>query len=702
MPKLIERLARKPVVWLYASIFVTIAGCSQPGLFEPNRVDTQEQAGAANIAVTMVAPFEDFVRELDFKFNLEPKEAVSRVLPRTSILDRRLLEITQFAGQVAQGQAPQNGQLPDLPADPRLGRDVRVSQDRLPKDNELQQDPILNYTAATHLMHEVKLLEKSVQNAALARDHVPYVVRLQLNLIPYRRHQPYDYYATIGFFPVDRSIKTPLTKGVQVLPLLVTDNLEHSATQRTLDVVRQIQLAARLSGGGLLGQLGFSQYREDLQSILGSDHNSLRTIGRVTNNTIQIRLGARRQATAGYATVPQSHNITAILLVPRKLARKAGSGDGIISVNLNSVLRDADSGEELPANPENTREDELRRVLMASVRGGNLNLQFTEQSCRAYLKRLGFKSISECMDASGDEDKFVRALRGRIFSNDINGFDKLLKITGLKDRLKRSVRSLWLSMVETMGRHKFAAARFQLPRHFEPKLPPVQAVFFTDDGKSSMSATLSGGSSLQGLEIKADLELVADAEPFDKPIRVTALDARPSSDGKQVTVRFPSAKAYGFAGSDPAKTKMFNETAVLRIRLDSKHPWNKQRGRRAYRDIYYAAKSASAPAAPKFQVATNSKVIKSRNGQGSVTLFLDLNKKVFDVDITLDGGEIVGAHLEGNTASTLAVKKGKVTVSQTSQITLLMRNLDPAFGAKFNLKSKSNGNRATALRVSET
>ena len=65
----------------------------------------------------------------------------------------------------------------------------------------VQHDPMLAYTAATALFQEVQLLNRYVQNAAQKHGYHPYLVRLQIGVMPFARNQPYDVFTTLSFFP---------------------------------------------------------------------------------------------------------------------------------------------------------------------------------------------------------------------------------------------------------------------------------------------------------------------------------------------------------------------------------------------------------------------------------------------------------------------------------------------------------------------
>ena len=83
------------------------------------------------------------------------------------------------------------------------------------------------------------------------------------------------------------------------MPLLVTDNLESTIASRNIENMRQIALGL----SGVLSDIGLNSQLTSLnarsQSLQGCELNSLMTIGRVTDNTIRVRLGVMNQGPQG-------------------------------------------------------------------------------------------------------------------------------------------------------------------------------------------------------------------------------------------------------------------------------------------------------------------------------------------------------------------------------------------------------------------
>ena len=77
-------------IWARLSVqcFIAIgllAGCSgSTDLFEPHKVTSQEEAAAVNLAVTLVAPWEEYIQYLNPKFGLTGDQAVKKVIPTTN------------------------------------------------------------------------------------------------------------------------------------------------------------------------------------------------------------------------------------------------------------------------------------------------------------------------------------------------------------------------------------------------------------------------------------------------------------------------------------------------------------------------------------------------------------------------------------------------------------------------------------------
>ncbi len=141
--------------------------------------------------------------------------------------------------------------------------------------NGTSLDPIMHYLTATALYQEVKLINRYIADASTRdpQSYDPYVVRLQVSLLPKQRNEAVDAYATIALFngptatlpyegfeervktqqPISRQLDTswitpqrtisrtmPATSPKPnptpvVIPLVVTDDLEAMSYSRSIE-----------------------------------------------------------------------------------------------------------------------------------------------------------------------------------------------------------------------------------------------------------------------------------------------------------------------------------------------------------------------------------------------------------------------------------------------------------------------------------
>jgi hypothetical protein len=198
-----------------------------------------------------------------------------------------------------------------------------------------QGDALLRYRLAAALVQEVALLNDAIDHVeSTSKDYPTYIVRLRVAVQPLAPNQPYNAYVALGFFCEDTS------KTVKVHPLLVSDDLEATATARTAQTISQLSVAVT----GMIGATGFgglfNSDRNKIRSALGKDLNSTFSISRTGDNTVSIRLGAPRQPTAGYAMIVRNHSVSVVLQAP--------NGCHKIDLAFAGSLRDANTGAPVP------------------------------------------------------------------------------------------------------------------------------------------------------------------------------------------------------------------------------------------------------------------------------------------------------------------------------------------------------------------
>ncbi|MDH3590486.1 MAG: hypothetical protein OER88_01315, partial [Planctomycetota bacterium] len=390
--------------------------------------------------------------------------------------------------------------------------------------------------AATALYQEVQMLNRYVRDAALREGYATYVVRLQISLMPRARFVPYDAYSTISFFNAgqdgapqtfsmrgdeeqesgaansngggtDTGKKTkrpPASSAPIVIPLLVTDNLEASVQSRNEEQAQKLSL--ELSKLGVFGA-DVDNALSRIESALGSDLNSLFTIGRVTENTLRVRLGAMNQGSTRWGMVPRTHTVTVMVVVPTQAK--------LVQIATRTTMVDVVTGETLQARGA-ARVDELLNGVIESY-------ELTGSVDTAFMQRLlGLAQRNE-------QDAFVRVLAERV---------------GDDHSAVAHVQSLWVDLVELVAGGQYATALLDL-RNTEPRgtrlFPKYQTPEAVDDGKTT-TVTLVGGEEIRARNVVATLQ-IETARGRIGLVGAVSVNAK----GTEATLEFPSLAAWGVA-----------------------------------------------------------------------------------------------------------------------------------------------------------
>jgi hypothetical protein len=497
---------------------------------DDERVGTQPDAADFNLAVTLVAPWEEYVLDLSPDFKIKDGDAaLQHVIPDTASLEEKLVESftasakvnagldvgSKGAGGAAghkeksseesgpakekppeekpQGDKPaaatsknstQGGSAPASaegnaaekkpPADQSSGKPAQGDKAARHGDSgeaaprkPSGKDPMLEYTAATAFYQEVKLLNRYVADAALRRGYRAYVVRLQMSVVPFARQLPLDVYSNISFFPTVEPSRKEKEKGAnarhyraEVIPLLVTDNLENTIRSRNTESLRNLALTLNFLQSGVGGSVALGQKRDEFQRALGGDLNSLLTVGRVSDNTLQVRLGAERDVAcdSGYSMLPRTHNITILVMVPREFADVADDqrADPAAVARITAVaktqLRYVKTGQALVPQEHNRRRTRVEHLFHGEVLADDLP-EVAEK-----LRQSVFRNDVGAFERDLRDAKFAKVLKDReqikawvefanslLGNNDAHGcFEKLahsLKLSGTqKPELKAGLQ----------------------------------------------------------------------------------------------------------------------------------------------------------------------------------------------------------------------------------------------------------------------
>ena len=369
---------------------VACSGVDQ-ALFEPFRPKTQGDAGSIHLAVAPPIPFSAVSKTLSPTFALTGDQAFAAAIPTTGYMEDRFFELFSAAVGLAPATSTVtgvagNGSAPTAtPPTTHLADSTKSVLATGDTGRPLKQDPMLQYSAATALYQEVRLLEQYVSYAAQRYDYKAFVVRMNIGVQPFARAEPYDVYSSIGFFPSLPSTQTcAAATGVSaprfpyVLPLLVTDNLEGTATAKSAESIAQLALAISVLAQGFAGNASFGYTRDRLKSVLGTDLNSLLTVSRTADNVIQARLGAASQPTSRFAIVPRNHTITVLMLVPSEQFNVLCKDQPpAVRMVMRSTLRDALNGEPLPFDRSGLLTELKPDLIAAGVDESTLHGWFT-------------------------------------------------------------------------------------------------------------------------------------------------------------------------------------------------------------------------------------------------------------------------------------------------------------------------------------
>jgi hypothetical protein len=376
-------------------------------------------------------------------------------------------------------------------------------------------DRMLQHHAAMALNQEVQLLNNYLKHVVDTTKYEAYVVRAQVGVIPHARNEPYDTYCTLAFFPEKLGGSPPVVKGQQaapqnsiklpiVVPLIVSDNLEGALHARTVEQLRQFALgiAAMLKGVGLQGD--FERLKRSLDSVLGTDLNSLLSVGQIAPNIVRVRFGAMNQPDSRYAMVPRNNYVSLLMLV-EKTEGEQHDDDRNWQAGMTTEFRHATTGISVKARPPAVTQSALQEIIM---QGGLTN----------------------------DSSSVLRgALLECIEQRNLDGFLKKGDCIGITEA---NATFVWTKLAELRLHSQNRIATFRLPPP-KPKsvLPASTQSSVLVILKDSAQLILRGGSNLSEFKgLGTSLRFTHDQKTFTVPAsQLAAIE-----DGTALRADFPS------------------------------------------------------------------------------------------------------------------------------------------------------------------
>jgi hypothetical protein len=536
---------------------------------------TQDKIGTAQVSILSVATWDAYMNGLQPEFQLTADQALAKVLPSMTRSDDRILDALQAALKAsapvkpAEDNREKSGEGSPAGTGSAAGAGVIESRVRGGKpEGERAVDPVLQYQAAAALFQEVQLLNRYVRDAAQRRDSTPYVVRLQVSVSPWKREQGYDAFTNVSFFPGRDPIKGILDqytkgggrtapsgvipgspteyasyaapRGVNVVPLLVTGDLESAKRASNEAKLRQYGVALDVVMNGLGGgEVDMKALNEKLRLASGQDADSLTSVGKVTENTFCIRSSAvqtgaadRESGAIGYSMLAQTHNFTVLILVPNTPERPIDA----VHLVARTTFREPGTGREAPVEDR----EEWNEALLA-IRS---TIPWTDEFRLEDFQRLQMWVWNSLYPPFvQDLDAIVRVrLRDRLSDSQ--------EAAATWQRIRNDQDSLWVEIASLLSRSRYTLSDVDLPRIVAPIVAAEQAALIVDDGVSASTVTISGGGGLVRSNLSGFLTLPAsDANAPAASIGATRIEVR--DDGHTLVLTFPSLQASGLVKAPP-------------------------------------------------------------------------------------------------------------------------------------------------------
>jgi hypothetical protein len=439
---------------------------------------------------------------------------------------------------------------------------------------------MLKYRAANALFQFVSLLNADLTSSLVTSGYVPYIVRLKLTIVPYRANLPYDFFARIAFFSSSNCPQAYLRSNPclehlpQVIPLLVSDDIERASNSAAAENVRQLAGALNILAPYAQASGNVNSVRDILQSLSGQNYDSTLSVGRDANNTLMVRIGAAYQTETDRSLlaklkgdptprslIGQNYDVATIVLVPKEYFTVAATQDLRLSVVLNSDFRSTQDGSTLPGRGPDTTVRDFEAALTNAVRGVESSDWFKSYWLPA--------SPAEKFDAATSLVSFVQAGTFDQFIERFCEIETMRAPSGTPPPIlraptpadpytlqacenntvnQRHAQVLWTRLAALLPDTQYASTEISLP-FLRELVIPQQIVTLLDDGKSSMQAQIRTNATSLVANPVATAGLVGqrpDNTQFFTPVLSKSSSFDPTTG--ILTFQFPSAVASGISG----------------------------------------------------------------------------------------------------------------------------------------------------------
>lgn len=434
-----------------------------------------------------------------------------------------------------------------------------------------------------------------------------------------------DVTASKDFLQRLEQIKSESVVMPRVIPLLVTDQVEAALLSQQTEKLRQITLAIAAAYAGIGAGVNLDSVTDSINRSLGRDYNSLLTVGRLSSNTLRVRLGARQAPGTkdGYVMTPQTHNVSFLLLLDKKRVKVKAA-----TVHVGSKTRFVHRKN---GNRAAYRDDIGTHKNWLVSRWSKALAQGTPEK-KADLKkesRNRKKELTKVVN-NGRLATYVRNEQYKEFAAELMSILKDYS----EDYTPELTNLIWFDM-SVQFLNEYAMTSFTVPAYPEndpnilrAKNKDEQTVILTDDSKTT-SATIIGVKDLDSSRLSATWRFMnakAKKDGTKRSYIFAATGAKLAQGGRHLILTFPSAFSLGLVPpeDDPnslelIQRKRFEDGNELERSL----PWR-----------YQKFPSVKQKPEIKVQVIPETLKVEQKDGTRSLLLYFSLARGPKRQDVT--------------------------------------------------------------------
>jgi hypothetical protein len=701
-------MKRTAVVFTILALMLGCTNISQRILDVPagnQTVDSLEEAGSVHVAVLAITPWSDIKAKLRPNLQVDSKSLREQAIPVTWSLLDKYLDILRLQAALAPttvkatskttthaetGEAETTTSDTTTDVAPGTARTTALPQ-ALTAASAPGTNPsgtvAINSSLAARAMasftQDVQALNAEVDSAARRTGFDPYLVRIQISVMPRRRHLGYDVYSNLSFFSYAgkfdadsgaAGVRTPNAGTPFIVPLLSSDSVETAQRAQSIEVLRDVGVALDLVRGfGSAGVSAGSQ-RDRQQALQGLDVNSVLTLGRLADNTLRVRLGAAFDPGGGYAVHPRTNTISVLVFFPKKAqqTRVVARSSWVHSVN-GAVLE----------HDEQRYEERLRPIAKQWKDLGltvDLLKEIDEMPIEGNYTRFQTKMDeivkNYCKQQPPPQDR-------NQCSTPTNAADSLIQDKAVER--ERKYAYVWAHLLSVLPGSRFSTTIVDLPTPPAPFCPlGAQLVAYSEDDKG-FAVSLRGGKGLAGAELAAVVHMAyapkkgSRGGPSTYAGALIGSNISVSDEGTAVQLEFPAAGLTPLPWTgESGLVPLFVEVSGCASSTPPKMPpgWADNlmfTGSQLYRlgAKIIKPREADKPTETATLAASASQLVIGANGVGTTALTVKLaTTKLYA--LTLTGGTISQA---GPAASVTRRADGAFALTGSGVIEITLSNL---------------------------